>query len=114
MNNYQQQLEKYADLAVNVGINLKHGEGLIVGGNASTLPLAREIIKKAYAAGAKHVEFMLNDDEMTLARYQNAKEYVFEQYPKWKVDMLIAMYEDNYHHLFISAPNPELFKRYSR
>lgn len=110
MNNYQQQLEKYADLAVNVGINLKHGEGLIVGGNASTLPLAREIIKKAYAAGAKHVEFMLNDDEMTLARYQNAKEYVFEQYPKWKVDMLIAMYEDNYHHLFISAPNPELLK----
>lgn len=110
MKNYQQQLEKYADLAVNVGINLNAGEGLIIGGNTSSLPLAREIIKKAYAAGAKHVEFMLSDDEMTLARYQYGKEYVFEQYPQWKVNMLTAMYEDNYHHLFISAPNPELLK----
>lgn len=110
MKKYKQQLEKYADLAVNVGINLKAQEGLIISGNTASLPLAREIMKKAYAAGAKHVEFMLNDDEMTLARYQNAKTYVFENYPKWKVDMLIAMYEDNYHHLFISAPNPELLK----
>ncbi|MDW7660063.1 MAG: aminopeptidase [Bacillota bacterium] len=110
MKNHQKELEKYADLAVNVGINLKPNEGLIIGGNVSGLPLAREIMKKAYAAGAKHVEFMLGDDEMVLARYENAKDYVFENYPEWKVNMLIAMYEDNYHHLFISAPNPELLK----
>lgn len=110
MNNHYKALEKYADLAVNVGINLKPNEGLIIGGNVSGLPLAREIMKKAYAAGAKHVEFMLGDDEMVLARYENAKDYVFENYPEWKVNMLIAMYEDNYHHLFISAPNPELLK----
>ncbi len=110
MKNHQKELEKYADLAVNVGINLKPNEGLIIGGNVSGLPLAREIMKKAYAAGAKHVEFMLGDDEMVLARYENAKDYVFENYPEWKVNMLIALYEDNYHHLFISAPNPELLK----
>lgn len=110
MKNHYKELEKYADLAVNVGINLKPNEGLIIGGNVSGLPLAREIMKKAYAAGAKHVEFMLGDDEMVLARYNNAKDYVFENYPEWKVNMLIAMYEDNYHHLFISAPNPELLK----
>lgn len=110
MKNHQKELEKYADLVVNVGINLKPNEGLIIGGNASGLPLAREIMKKAYAAGAKHVEFMLGDDEMVLARYENAKNYVFENYPEWKVNMLIALYEDNYHHVFISAPNPELLK----
>jgi aminopeptidase len=110
MKNYSKELEKYADLAVNVGINLKPQEGLIIGGNVSGLPLARAIMKKAYAAGAKHVEFMLGDDEMVLARYENAKDYVFEHYPEWKVNMLVAMYEDNYHHLFISAPNPELLK----
>ena len=37
-------LEKYAALAVEVGINLKPQEGLIVGCNASGLPLAREIV----------------------------------------------------------------------
>jgi aminopeptidase len=106
----QKQLEKYAQLAVQVGINLQPNEGLIVGCNEYGLPLAREIVKKAYAAGAKYVELMLGDDEITLAKYQHGKDAVFENYPQWKVDALIAMYEDNYHHLFISAPNPELLK----
>lgn len=106
----QKQLEKYAQLAVEVGINLQKGEGLIVGCNEYGLPLAREIVRKAYAAGAKYVELMLGDDEITLAKYLHGDDSVFENYPKWKVDALISMYEDNYHHLFISAPNPELLK----
>lgn len=103
-------LEKYADLAVKVGINLKEKEGLIITGNINTLPLARKIMKKAYEVGAKHVEMQLNDDEMTLIRYNYGKDYVFESYPQWKVDALEAMYKDNYHHLFINSPNPELLE----
>lgn len=110
MKNYSNELEKYAALAVNVGINVKPMEGLIINTNESGLPLAREVMKKAYAAGAKHVEFMMNDDAMTLARYGNAKDYVFENYPQWKVDLLVKLYEDNYHHLYIIAPDPELLK----
>lgn len=110
MENLEKNLEKYAELAVKVGINLKENEGLIISGNVDTLPLARKIMKKAYELGAKHVEFLLNDDEMTLIRYENAKEFVFESFPQWKVNSLEAMYKDNYHHIFISAPDPELLK----
>lgn len=110
MKNLEINLEKYAELAVKVGINLKEKEGLIISGNADTLPLARKIMKKAYESGAKHVEFQLNDDEMTLIRYKSAHDFVFESFPQWKVDSLEAMYKDNYHHIFISAPNPELLK----
>lgn len=111
MNQFEVLLEKYADLAVQVGINLKENEGLIIAGNQACLPLARLIMKAAYKQGAKHVEFMLTDDEMVLARYENAKETVFENYPEFKVKMLETLYLDNYHHLFISAPNPELLKQ---
>lgn len=110
MNDFQRNLEKYAELAVKVGINLKEKEGLIIGGNVETLPLARLIAKKAYEIGAKHVEFLLNDDEISLIRYQYGKDYVFENFPKWKVDALEAMYKDNYHHIFILASDPELLK----
>ncbi|TJX15662.1 aminopeptidase [Tissierella creatinini] len=103
-------LEKYAELAVRTGINLKEGEGLIIAGNLDTLPLARKVMEKAYEAGAKHVEFQFNDDEMILIRYNKGKDFVFDNYPKWKVDALEAMYKDNYHHLFINAPDPELLK----
>ena len=84
----EKNLEKYAELAVKVGINLKEKEGLIITGNVDTLPLARKIMKKAYELGAKHVEFLLNDDEMTLIRYDHAKDFVFESFPQWKVDSL--------------------------
>ncbi len=110
MLNLEKKLEKYAELAVKVGINLKEKEGLIISGNVDTLPLARKIMKKAYKLGAKHVEFQLNDDEMTLIRYEDAKDFVFDSFPQWKVDSLNTMYKENYHHIFISAPNPELLK----
>jgi aminopeptidase len=107
---YDKQLEKYAELAVKVGVNLQEGEGLMVGGNVSALPLCRKIVEKAYAAGAKHVEFQLNDDDMTIAKYENAHDFVFENFPQWKVDSMEAMYKDNYHQVFVMAPNPELLK----
>lgn len=110
MKDFQSKLEKYAELAVKVGINLKEKEGLIIGGNLDSIPLARLVMAKAYELGAKHVEFLFTDDEMSLIRYKNGKDYVFEEYPQWKIDSIEAMYKDNYHHLFISAPDPELLK----
>lgn len=107
---FNENLEKYAELAVKVGINLKEKEGLIIGGNVDTLPLARLVMKKAYEIGAKHVELQLTDDEMSIIRFNHGRDYVFDNFPQWKVDSLEAMYKDNYHHLFISAPNPELLK----
>lgn len=108
--NLEKQLEKYAELAVKVGINLKEGEGLMLAGNEATLPLCRKIMAKAYEAGAKHVEFQFRDDDMSLIRYENAKDFVFENFPNWKVDATEAMYKDNYHQLFVIAPDPELLK----
>lgn len=110
MRDFQSNLEKYAELAVKVGINLKEKEGLIIGGNIHSIPLAKLVMAKAYELGAKHVEFQFADDEMSLIRYQYGKDYVFENFPQWKVDAIEAMYKDNYHHLFISAPDPELLK----
>lgn len=108
--NLDLQLEKYAELAIRTGINLKENEGLILSANEAGLPLARKIVAKAYAAGAKHVEFQFRDDAMSILRYKHAKEYVFEDFPQFKIDALEAMYKDNYHQLFIIAPDPELLK----
>jgi aminopeptidase len=108
MTHFENSLDKYAQLCVEAGINLKENEGLIISTNIHGLALARLVLAKAYKAGAKHVEIMFSDDEMILARYGNARDFVFDNYPKWKVDALVAMYEDNYHHLFISALDPEL------
>lgn len=110
MDNFEKNLDKYAELAVRAGVNLKEKEGLLIAGNVDTLPLARLMMKKAYELGAKHVEFELRDDDMTIIRYENASDYVFDEYPQWKVDSLEDMYKDNYHQILISSPDPELLK----
>lgn len=110
MKNFDNNLEKYAELALKVGVNLKEKEGLLIMGNLDSLPLARLIMKKAYEVGAKHVEFQLRDDEMTIIRYENGKDFVFDEFPQWKIDSLEDMYKDNYHQIFIASPDPELLK----
>lgn len=104
-------LEKYARLAVEVGINLKEKEGVIITTTTEGLPLARQVAKEGYKAGAKHVEISLNDDEMTLMRYQYGSDQVFESFPEWKISNIRDIYEDNYHHVFIISPDPELLKK---
>ena len=103
-------LEKYARLTVEVWINLKEGEGLIITTTTEGLPLSRLVAKEAYKAGAKHVEISLNDDEMTLMRYKYGSRDVFESFPEWKVTNIRDIYDDNYHHVFIISPDPELLK----
>ncbi|WP_312713210.1 aminopeptidase, partial [Proteiniclasticum ruminis] len=110
MKDLQPYLEKYAKLAVEVGINLKEKEGLVITTSTDGLPLSRLIAKEAYLSGAKHVELVLNDDEFALTRYQYGQDHVFEEYPSWKVTNTRDIYEDNYHHVFVISPNPELLK----
>lgn len=110
MKDLKPYLEKYAKLAVQVGINLKEKEGLIITSTTDGLELSRLIAKEAYLAGAKHVELVLNDDEFGLMRYRYGKDFVFDSYPEWKVTNTRDIYEDNYHHVFVISPNPELLK----
>lgn len=110
MKDFRPFLEKYAKLAVQVGINLKEKEGLIITSTTDGLELSRLIAKEAYDAGAKHVELQLNDDEFGLMRFKYGKDFVFENVPEWKINQLRDIYEDNYHHCFVISPDPELLK----
>ena len=110
MQDFNVSFSKYADLALRVGIHLKKGEGLVITANEHGLPLARVISNKAYALGAKHVELIFSDDAITRGRYENAADEVFDHFPPWKTDNLVAMYKDDCHHLFLSAPDPGLLK----
>lgn len=108
--NFNEKLEKYADLAVEIGLNIKEKEGVVINCSEHSLELARLISKKAYQKGAKHVQIKFTDDEMSLDRYKYGKDFVFEEYPAWMVDMQEAMYKDDYALMALNSPNPELLK----
>lgn len=108
--NFQEKLDKYADLAVEIGLSIKEKEGLVINCSEHSLELARLISKKAYQKGAKHVQLKFSDDTMTLDRYQYGRDYCFEEYPEWMVEMTEAMYKDDYAMMALNSPNPELLK----
>ena len=103
-------LEKYADLIVNIGLGLHEGDKLSIRMSEHSLPLARLVSKKAYQKGVSDVRLEFSDDTITLDRYLHASDAAFENYPEYQVDFIENLYKDNYNVLNLYAPNPDLLK----
>ncbi|MFZ2257059.1 MAG: aminopeptidase [Clostridiaceae bacterium] len=104
----KKNLEKYAELIVKIGLNLKEGDNLQITFNEWGLDLVRQITDKAYELGVGDVILNFTDDAQTLSFYNNAKDVTY--FPDFKADYLVKMAEHNYHRLVIAAADPSLLK----
>ncbi len=64
------KLDRLAEVAVRVGLNLQPGQDLFLTAPVAALPLVRRIVEHAYKAGAGLVTPILSDEEITLARFR--------------------------------------------
>ena len=111
----QQDLQKYAEVVVRVGLNLQAGQRLLIN-NPSTLgvqlhvaPLVREVAKAAYKAGANYVEVLWGDEALLKMRLQQAPSGSFDEFSKWQTDALYQLLDHgNGAHLTIRSNNPDL------
>src|SRR5699024_8708437 len=81
----QQNMEKYAQLALQKGVNIQKNQPLVITAPIEGAYFVREMAKQAYALGAKEVHVNWADDTLTYLTYKHANEEVFQTYPKWKV-----------------------------
>jgi len=113
---FEQNLEKFAEVIIKVGLNLQPGQRLLIGapifaikGVALELaPLIRLITKKAYQAGARLVDVNWDDDYLQLIRLQHAPPDSFKEYPIWNVDTAVKIAKAGDALLVIYAENPNL------
>ncbi|AZS15707.1 aminopeptidase [Paenibacillus lutimineralis] len=110
MDNFNQLLEKYAELVVRVGVNIQPGQLLIVQAPIETVDLTRLIVGKAYEAGAKLVQVEWIDEMISRIRYEKAPEDSFSFYPKWEADKMEQFAEAGGALLYIKVPDPELLR----
>ncbi|MGF7047817.1 aminopeptidase [Paenibacillus sp. DS2015] len=110
MTDLQQQLHKYADLAVRVGVNVHKGQTLVVNAPISSAEFVRLIVKKAYDAGAKTVKVNWNDEVVTRLQYELAADEAFLIPPKWYAGELIELVENGAAVLSVLSENPDLLK----
>lgn len=76
---FDEKLRNYARLAVRVGLGVKPGQRVLVQAPVETAPLARLVVREAYAAGASFVDVRWDDDDVQLARFELAPDGTFEQ-----------------------------------
>ncbi len=89
-----QLLEKYAELAINVGVNVRKGQRLLIARAPLQLaPLVHLLTKHAYLAGARLVEVEWLDLEVDRLRLQYAPADTLSEYPDWRADLHLDYYE---------------------
>lgn len=105
---FEEKLRNYAKLAVQVGLGVKPGQRVLVQAPVETAPLARLVVREAYAAGASFVDVRWDDDDVVLARFELAPEGTFDQISKWRVDAEIETADAGGAVIAIRATNPNL------
>jgi aminopeptidase len=102
------KLDRLAEVAVKVGLQLKEGQDLLLTAPAVALPLVRRIAEHAYKAGAGIVTPILSDEEFTLARYRFGHDSSFDRAAGWLYEGMAKAFSDNTARLAIVGDNPML------
>ncbi|SFI30820.1 aminopeptidase [Paenibacillus sp. UNC496MF] len=108
MKSFQQRLEQYAALAVEVGVNVQPGQKLYVISPIAAAPFVREVVKRAYKLGSPYVHVDWNDEGVTRARLEHAPEEGLSIHPAWYVAGRVAMAEEGAAFLWVDAADPDL------
>jgi aminopeptidase len=105
-----QRLERYARLAVQVGLNLQAGQILGVNALPEHAPLVRAIAREAYSAGAAYVDVLYTDQHVRRAHAQLASDDMLGFSPPWLVARLRELGEVGGALIALTGnPEPELF-----
>ncbi len=102
------KLDKLAEVAIKVGLQLQEGQDLVLTAPLVAVPLVRLMTAHAYKAGASTVTTFYSDEETTLARYRHGHDDSFDRAPNWLYDGMAKAYENGAARLAISGDNPML------
>ncbi len=108
---FEEQLSKYADLIVRVGLNLQPGQNLLVTGVGSSVeaaPLVRAAAESAYRAGANYVDVFWSDQYLLQSRLRYASAESLNYVPAWRLKALMEYAEQDAALLAVFAEDPTL------
>ncbi|WP_407157920.1 aminopeptidase [Bradyrhizobium sp. STM 3557] len=102
------KLDRLAEVAVKVGLQLKPGQDLLLTAPVVALPLVRRVAEHAYKAGAGIVTSFFSDEELTLARYRFGQDASFDRASDWLYQGMAKAFTENTARLAIVGDNPML------
>lgn len=108
MLTFEQKLNHYANLAVEVGVNIQPNQVLFISASTDAVEFVRLVTEKAYDAGAKQVIVDFSDDVLTRLRYEKAPADSFSDFPEWKAMEREKLAEQGAAFMSIVSQSPDL------
>jgi aminopeptidase len=102
------KLDRLAEVAIKVGLQLRAGQDLLLTAPVASLPLVRRIAEHAYKAGAGLVTTLFSDEELTLARYRHGHDLSFDRAAGWLYEGMAKAFSNNTARLAVVGDNPML------
>jgi len=106
----EQQLERYAELIVKVGVNVQQHQEVFITASIEMASLARLVAGKAYEAGAKNVHVDWVDEALSRMKYEKAEDEVFTVFPEWETAKRNGFVERGAAFISIVSSSPDLLK----
>ena len=104
-------LQKYAQLIVDVGINLQAGQILVINSPLAAAPLARAVAAAAYKRGAYDVIVSWHDEEFTKLRYDCAGDAALSEFPAWRHAFYMGYAERGAAVVSLVGDDPDLLRK---
>jgi aminopeptidase len=106
---FETRLDKLAQLAIRVGLNLQPGQEVVMTAPLEAMPLVRRIAEHAYKAGATLLTPLIGDDGVALARYRHATTAeAFDVAPGWLFEGMAAAFRGGAARLAVVGEDPTL------
>jgi aminopeptidase len=104
-----ERTRRYAELAVRVGANVQAGQDVVVVCLVEHAPIAREVAREAYRAGAKHVIVLYSDLHLRRAAIEVGPEEEIGWSPPYILDWVRRWSEENPALISLTGnPTPDL------
>jgi aminopeptidase len=78
-----EELDRFADVIVHVGLNVQPGQRLMVRADLQTAALVRAVTRSAYRAGVRLVDVLWGDEQLALIRLQESPRAALDEVPAW-------------------------------
>ncbi len=107
---FDRLLSKYADVVVQVGLNLRKDQILSIRGILEDAPFIRKVTESAYKAGAKYVDVLWSDEGSARTRFEYGDPENITYIPDWVFGRYEEFYKDGNAELAIASTDPDLFE----
>jgi aminopeptidase len=109
MSSFDLLLDRYAEVAVKVGVGLQRGQQLVLGAPVQARKLVHLICKHAYLSGSPFVHVDWLDAETTLARLNYGDEDALKREADWRFQGMAKLLSEGAARMRIDADDPTIF-----